>query len=119
MTATVVITGLAIAAGILMVASFGRLLMAFSRNRITVARKALYWFKLWRTIIFIGLFINYLGTRFFRLDGLPPAYTGIGIVFIFLFVSVEDHLEEWVDDAEYDQILRGEAEHQLELGQSE
>lgn len=102
-------TSLALVIGAGMLFSLVNLFWSLRTRQITAPRRVLFWFRLARTIVFNILFANFLATQFFGRSVFPPRFTGLGILFVFLIVAVEDIVSEFVDRAEYDQILRSEA----------
>lgn len=76
---------------------------------VTAARRPLYWYRLATKIMLTAIIVNYVIRDVFQVPGLPQGLTAIGTVMVLVLIGFDWAIEDYVDRAEYRQIVRLEA----------
>lgn len=87
---------------------------SLSSSQVTVIRKPLAWYRLAIKLTLALIVVNYVYEQVLGVTGLPRGLTTFGTVIVFLLIGFHWAIEDFVDRREYHQLLRVEAEHQLE-----
>lgn len=84
------------------------------QRQVTTARRPLTFLRLGMQLTLLLLYVNYWIREIWGREGLPRGLTAIGTVMVFLLVAIDGIVSEYVNRNEYRQLLRIQAEHEME-----